>query len=450
MLTSIGGGLARVGLTPHQIEGDNVLDMFPEHKEDLLKALNGESVSFVSTHSYQGETICFQNFYFFNNLRNEGAYGLLIDITELRQAEKKLEEIQEFVFLSDAVPQIIFATLADGTADYYNQQWFEYTGLSKEDMLAGKGRLVLHPEDRQRTLDTWQDALQRGQKYEIEHRLIDKNGNIRWHITRALPMKNEQGVIRKWFGSSTDIDDLKKTSQTLHSLNQQFSQLADAMPIVVWITDSQGYTEYFNKKWYTYTGLHVTESLGMGFLTVVHPEDREQTAQVWKTAVEQQSDYIIEYRWRNSTGHYRWFLGRGLPIRDEQGKIIKWIGTSTDIQEQKEIEEHKDTFLRIAGHELRTPLTTLLGYLSLAKKIPFDNSLLTSYLLKAYQASIKMKNLIQDFMEFNKAQMGVMKFQVSEFDLDELLREVISNIESSTTHHRIVVNGATRSKISRG
>ena len=121
----------------------------------------------------------------------------------------------------------------------------------------------------------------------------------------------------------------------LEDLTHQFRSLAEAMPQIVWVTRPDGAVEYFNPKWYHFTGRSVDESLGVGWLDVLHPEDRAASEQNWLRATQTGEAYEVTYRFRGAGGDYRWFLGRGLPQRDDSGNILRWFGTCTDIDDAK-------------------------------------------------------------------------------------------------------------------
>jgi PAS domain S-box-containing protein len=169
----------------------------------------------------------------------------------------------------------------------------------------------------------------------------------RWHLSRALPVRNASGEIVQWFGTLTDIDDRQKEKEERDRLLEQVRQseeryrlLADSIPQIVWIRGLDGIHEYVNQRWYDYTGLTREQSLGKGWLTVVHPDDRVQCEESWARARETGKKYEIEYRLRNSKGEYRWHLGRSLPLTDGAGNIVKWFGTCTDIDDRKRSEGH--------------------------------------------------------------------------------------------------------------
>jgi PAS domain S-box-containing protein len=116
---------------------------------------------------------------------------------------------------------------------------------------------------------------------------------------------------------------------------RHYRVLTELSPQIIWIADKDGYTRYFNQQWYDFTGLTPAESVGNGWSNVLHPDDRERCLLIWERAVLTETPYEIEYRFRRSDGTYRWHLGKGLPVRDEQGNIRNWFGICLDIHDRR-------------------------------------------------------------------------------------------------------------------
>ena len=136
--------------------------------------------------------------------------GTVLDITEHRRAEEALQRSErEFRELAEAMPQIVWATTADGLNIYFNQQWVDYTGLTLEES-RGEGWITpFHPDDRQRAWDAWQRAVQHRDTYSLECRLRRADGVYQWWLIRGVPLLSANGEIRKWFGTCTDIEQIK-------------------------------------------------------------------------------------------------------------------------------------------------------------------------------------------------------------------------------------------------
>jgi PAS domain S-box-containing protein len=131
----------------------------------------------------------------------------------------------------------------------------------------------------------------------------------------------------------------KQSEAELRASELRYRALTDAMPQLVWASDENGAHFFYNRRWYEYTGLSEEESLGFGFTNALHPEDKARTLAAWERAWRAGEGYEIEYRfYSRPLGAYRWFLGRAVPVRDEAGRVAQWVGTCTDIEEQKQME----------------------------------------------------------------------------------------------------------------
>ena len=159
--------------------------------------------------------------------------------------------------------------------------------------------------------------------------------------------------------------------------------LADGLPQIVWVARPDGSHEYYNRQWYDYTGLTLENSTAQAWSELFHPDDRERAETLWAKALRDGTPYEIEFRLKRiSDGEFRWFLGRALPHRDADGKIVNWFGTCTDIHEQKVTQDvlrttrdamtrennQKDEFLALVSHELRTPLNAVFGWTRLMQE----------------------------------------------------------------------------------
>ncbi|MDT5059745.1 MAG: hypothetical protein QOH63_204 [Acidobacteriota bacterium] len=174
--------------------------------------------------------------------------------------------------------------------------------------------------------------------------------DTRWHPRRdgtrfyancvITALLDENGSLCGFAKVARDDTTRKDAESELQAIQERYRLLAEVMPQLVWSTDENGSHFYYNRRWYEYTGLSEEESLGFGFANALHPDDKERTLKRWKQAWQNGEGYVIEYRfYSRPLNEYRWFLGRAMPVRDASGKIIQWVGTCTDIDEQKRAEE---------------------------------------------------------------------------------------------------------------
>src|SRR5262249_30077203 len=181
------------------------------------------------------------------------------------------------------------------------------------------------------------------------------------------------GVPYAVCGMATDITDRKRIEEAVRENEERYRQLADAMPQIVWSARPDGVIDYYNQRWYDFTGFARGDETDRDWASILHPEDVLPCTQRWQAAVRTGEAYQSEYRFRDrKTGSYRWHLGRALPVRDGAGRIVRWFGTCTDIDDQKRAEEalreadrRKNEFLALLGHELRNPLAPMRNALQI-------------------------------------------------------------------------------------
>ncbi|WP_299985484.1 PAS domain-containing protein [uncultured Pontibacter sp.] len=154
------------------------------------------------------------------------------DVTEREETKYALRDIeQKFSFMADAMPHLVDADDASGRSTYFNKQWENYTGIPVERLLAGDWKQAIHPDDLVAANKAWEKSLETGEPSQLEIRIRDKDGDYRWHLNRYLPMRNEDGSIKMWLGSCSDIHDVKNMVQELLSSNEQMSELADQVQL---------------------------------------------------------------------------------------------------------------------------------------------------------------------------------------------------------------------------
>jgi PAS domain S-box-containing protein len=167
---------------------------------------------------------------------------------------------------------------------------------------------------------------------------------------------------------NVDTGDLVATRDALRDSNARFRTLADAMPHMVWSTLADGYHDYYNAQWYAFTGVPKGSTDGEGWKDVFHPDDQPEAWSRWRHSLSSGEPYEIEYRIRHHSGDYRWTLGRALPIRDAEGRIIRWMGTCTDIDKAKRIAEQNEILSRELSHRIKNIFAVIGGLVGLSAR----------------------------------------------------------------------------------
>jgi PAS domain S-box-containing protein len=266
------------------------------------------------------------------------------------------------------MPAMAVAALPDGSPTFVNRRWTEYTGLSAEDTEGSGWKTAIHPEDFERWLNLWRVCLATGQPFEDEARFRRaSDGEYRWFWTRGVPLRGEQGNIAGWYGLGMDIQDRKTAEQERERLRQLERQAErelrvtiDTIPAIVVRYQRDGLAEFVNQTWRTYTGLSRPVQ-GQPRAVVVHADDLPKVQAAWRAHLPTGQPFEMEQRLRRADGEYRWFFVRRVPLRDENGEVIRWYAVAHDIEDQKRAERALQTAQAELAHVTRV---TTLGEMS--------------------------------------------------------------------------------------
>src|SRR6202046_1724735 len=253
---------------------------------------------------------------------------------EIRNSEARLRKI------IDTIPTLAWCTLPDGTGIFWNRRWLEYTGLSFEVVRGWGWQNAIHPEDLKKITDKWLGDLAAGRPGEVEGRLRRFDGGYRWFLFRAEPLRDESGNIVNWYGTDTDIDDLKRAEATLRKDEEELRRMTDAIPQTIIVLNPDGKAIYANRVALEYSGLSLDEVLADDFRArVFHPDDVQRLREERQKSLSSVVPFENEQRALGRDGKYRWFLIRYNPLLDESGRGIRWYATGTDIDDRKRAEE---------------------------------------------------------------------------------------------------------------
>ena len=311
--------------------------------------------------------------------------GTVIDTTERKRAEEELRRSErELRTLIDVLPAYVWTSLPDGTVDFLSKSWLDYFGQSREEAMGWGWAGVIHPDDVDRVLTNWQAGLATGEPVDQELRCRHADGGYHWFLHRSRPLRNDEGNIVKWYGILLDVNALKETEHALQMREHELLGIIETIPSMLWSTSPTGEPTHLSRRMLEYFGAHSEELVNRGWVSFIHPDDREEALTAFFRAIKTGESYNAINRLRRSDGEYRWHETRGEPLRDRHGKIIQWYGISIDIDERKRAEDHlRDTGITLAkasrlatvaelagsiAHELNQPLMSILANAQAAKR----------------------------------------------------------------------------------
>src|SRR5437016_3514935 len=255
-------------------------------------------------------------------------------LDELQNSERKLRQV------IDTIPTLAWCNLSDGSNEFLNKRWHEYTGLSPEESNGWGWQAAIHPEDRAPLTEKWRGLLVIGEPGEMEARLRRHDGVFRWFLMRVEPLRDETGKIVRWYGACTDIETLKQTEAKLREDERELRRITDLIPQAIVVQDPSGAPIYANQATLDYTGLAAEDVIAPLFRErIFHRDDLERLRDERKAALSRGVPFEIEQRARRKDGQYRWFLIRYNPFRNDQGQVTRWYATGTDIDDRVRAEQ---------------------------------------------------------------------------------------------------------------
>ena len=388
-----------------------------------------------------------------------GAATFTRDISKRKRIELALKESENnFRLLADSMPQIVWTADECGWVDYFNQKWLDYSGMSLEKSRGWGWEDQVYPDDLSKLLDVWTVSIETGEDYEMEYRLKRKDGEYRWHLGRALPIKNSSGEVIKWFGTNTDIHDEKLYEEELQKsrdlLDIIFQNVTNGIIVyngqeVVYVNQAiadifeLNDTEEF-KKIFPHTieeKFELYSESGVPFALAESPTMRALNGEVNAKKI---------YRYVNTeNGKEKWLVSTSRPVLDNAKKIVFVITIINDITEEKLAQQRKDEFVSMASHELKTPLTSVKAFTQIMEKMAeaknFGN--MTKYLQKMDTQIVHITRLIEDLLNLPYINKGIIAYQGEYFDLDALVREIAETFRLTAEGYKIILEGRADKQI---
>ena len=283
-------------------------------------------------------------------------YGILFDIDALKRTESALQMREhELLGIVETIPSMIVSISPAGEVTHLSQRHLEYFGAPLEEFVNRGWESFIHPDDREETAKAFFRAIESGEPYNLINRLRRADGEYRWHHAMGEPLRDPDGTIIQWYGLSMDIDEQKRAEEAVRKSERELRTLIDVMPAIVGISLPDGTVDFLSQSWLDYFGQTREEAMGGGWTDVIHPDDVDRVVANRQAGLASGDLVVQELRCRGADGVYRWFLNRSLPIRDDEGKVVKSYGILFDIDLLKKTE----AALQMREHELLGIIETI-------------------------------------------------------------------------------------------
>ncbi len=444
------GVRTRFGYTTEQVGPDAswwVEHIHPEDREQVVDSIHA---------AIDGDAEQWQHQYRFR--RSDGSYihvldrgrilrtdsgkpirmvGSMFDLTERIEAEEKLR-VQEaqyrsiFQSTSDAI--LIFDF--DGRLIEVNPAGCRMHGYSYEEFLGIHGTQFVHPQDHHK-FDDFVRQVRAGETFHVEAQHVRKDGQpISIQVTGTSFVFGGRSAL---LAVVRDITEEKRATAALRESEERLRFIMDSMPQKIFTATPRGDVQYMNPIWSEYTGLPIEDILNWGWTQFIHPDDVDENVRVWRHSVETGEPYQFEHRFRRADGEYRWHITRALPMRDDAGQTLMWIGSNTDIQDAKKLQDElrgiaaelseanrrKSEFLAILGHELRNPLAPIRTGLELMSMIADDPVRMEVTRSMMERQTQQLARLIDDLLDVSRITQGKLQLRTVRLELAEVMQSAV-------------------------
>lgn len=349
--------------------------------------------------------------------------GTGVDIHDRKMAEDALAISEARLrAIVDTTPECIKIVDPDGTLVYMNHSGLQMIEAAATDVIGNAKVFELIATDFR---EEWQQNHTRvcqGESLRWEFDIISLQGRLRHMETHAVPLPTPGGYAH--LGVTRDVTERKRATEAVLESEVRFRTMADAAPVMIWMSDSQGACNYVNKGWLDFTGRMLEQEQGEGWTESIHPEDVQHCVMFYKQAFAKREEFEMEYRLRRQDGRYRWVLDHGIPRFEPDGSFAGYIGSCLDIHDRKQAEESLQNYAKrlersnkelqqfatIASHDLQEPLRKIQVFSGMLEaRVPEDGK---EYLQRIGAAANRMSVLMDDLLTLSRINRKKSEFKI--------------------------------------
>lgn len=435
--------------------GSTIFEALPELKNQGIKELfdtvirtgepyYGKEVEVKINRNEKSKT-GFYNFVYQPMLDGDPAIAgimvIAIEVTEQVLARQKVEEsaqkYNEIIYSSPSLIAILEGK--DLILNVANDAILEQLG--KGNGIIGQPYLTAVPELAEQGLGKHLRAVYKTGKPYHAHEMgisIVRNGKkeLSYYNFVFQPQRDVKGKIMGVAIIATEVTAQAELNKAIKKSEARYHQMTDLVPDMISNSTPEGDILYFNKGWTDFTGKNMEALSKLGWIKLVHPEEMIAVEKNWLKSVKTGKDFEMEFRILDKNGDFKWHMTRSVPVKDEAGEIIMWLGSSTQIHKLKEEEKRKENFLKMVSHELKTPITSIKGYTQLLLSfmegdddIPWASLPIKPSLERIDSQITRLTRLISEMLDIDRIEDGQLFLQLENFNLNDLVKDTIKDME---------------------
>src|SRR6266849_10707435 len=318
---------------------------------------------------------------------------MTVDVDEGKKAEEQSRFLAQLQASLNVIPAYTWYAAPSGGLTFVNKRTADYLGLPKDHPLRFGIDIgaqwdahipLLHPDDQEESRKAWSNCLRTGEAAEFSQRVRNAQGGYRWFLSRAEPLRASDGTLLQWVGVNLDIEELTRAQEALRESERSSRSAIDGIAGLVAVLAPNGEVETANRQLFEYFGRSLEWLKNWGTNDAVHPEDLPRVLELVKRGIASGIPFNFELRLRRFDGEYRWFDNRGVPIRDDSGRIVRWYVLLTDLEDRTralaQLEQMQSDFAHMnrvsmmgelaaaITHEVNQPITAAVTYALAARR----------------------------------------------------------------------------------
>lgn len=376
-------------------------------------------------------------------------------LAELDKKQRELEETNRELYLVklgiDALgakydkiyetsPTGYFTFNKNGSILKLNATGADQLGASKDQLLHKSFINFIMPDFRAQFKLHLNSVLTYNKRHTCEVKIERKDRSLFYALLESVPSNNKLNGETNCETAISDITMLKVAEEALKESEARFQNMANTAPVLIWITDADALFTFVNNFWLQYTGRTLGQELGMNWLEGIHPDDLNGFLQAYKTSFDARTPFAVEYRIKKNDGSFSWIVSKGVPRFQSDGRFAGYIGSCTDINDQKIIEEKiknfneelkslnasKDKFFSIIAHDLKSPLSGLLGFTEILvdEYDDLEDEEIKEFVGHAHQAAKNLNALLENLLEWSRIQVGKMVFEPVKLNVESVFEDI--------------------------
>jgi PAS domain S-box-containing protein len=388
--------------------------------------------------------------------------GINIDITDYKQVQESLRQSEELKLrVLDNSSDCIKLLNLGGELSYMNRGGTVLLEIEDPSPYLNLDWTSFWEGDDRTAAKTAIARAKAGKRSRFQGFTPTAKGTPKWWDIAVTPILDAAGRTAQILVISRDITEHKQAEKALRESGERFRTLADNISQLAWMADGNGWLFWYNQRWFDYTGTTLEEMQGWGWQAVHHPDHLERVVKYFSDCLETGELWEDTFPLRGQDGEYRWFLSRAIPIRDQQGKVLRWFGTNTDITERQQAAQErdrlleleriaradaersnriKDEFLAVLSHELRSPLNPILGWTQLLQTHKL-NATQTAEALATIERNAKLQTqLIDDLLDVAKILRGKLTIDAIPVNLIFVIESALDTVRTAALAKSIVLH----------